>query len=79
MTDGGVHVCTIQHQLKILSAKSWAAPISATGTVRKRQAAWTVHHVQNHTCRVTLLQPAKRAAMLGQPSSLRPHCAEDRD
>ncbi len=25
------------------------------------------------TCRVTLLQPARRAAMLGQPSSLRPH------
>ncbi len=32
-----------------------------------------VHHVQNHTCRVTLLQPARRAAVLGQPSSLWPH------
>jgi hypothetical protein len=25
------------------------------------QAAWTVHHVQNHTSRVILLQPARRA------------------
>jgi hypothetical protein len=29
-----------------------------------------VHHVQNHTCRVTLLQLARRAAVSGQPSSL---------
>jgi hypothetical protein len=35
------------------------------------QAAWTVHHVQKHT-----LQPARRAAVLGQPSSLRPHCID---
>jgi hypothetical protein len=28
---------------------------------------------ENHTCRVTLLQPARRAAVLGQNSSLRPH------
>ncbi len=27
----------------------------------------------NHTCRVTLLQPARRAALLGQPFSFRPH------
>jgi hypothetical protein len=32
-----------------------------------------VHDVQNHTCRVTLLRPARRAAVLGQPSRLRPH------
>ncbi len=73
-----MHVCTIQHQLKILSASSWEAPISATGTVRKRQAVWPIHHVQNHIYRVPLLQVARRAAMLGQPSSIRPHCAEDR-
>jgi hypothetical protein len=30
------------------------------------QAAWTVHHVQSHTL------PARRAAVLGQPSSLQP-------
>jgi hypothetical protein len=29
-----------------------------------------VHHVQNHTCFVTLLQPASRTAVLGEPSSL---------
>jgi hypothetical protein len=34
---------------------------------------WTVHHVQNHTCWVTLLKPARRAALLDQPSNLRPH------
>jgi hypothetical protein len=35
------------------------------------RAAWTVHHVQNHAlCWITLLQPARRAAVLGQPSSL---------
>ncbi len=41
--------------------------------VRNRQAERPIHHVQNYTCRVTLLQPARRAAVLGQPSSLRPH------
>jgi hypothetical protein len=42
-----------------------AALVRATGTVRKRQAVWPVHHVQ-----ITLLQPARRAAVSGQPSSL---------
>ncbi len=37
------------------------------------QAVRPVYHVQNHTCWVTLLQPARQAAVLGQPSSLRPH------
>jgi hypothetical protein len=41
------------------------------------QAAWTVHHVQNHTLLGgTILQPAKGAAVLGQPSSLQPHRVE---
>ncbi len=30
--------------------------------------------VTNQTCRVTLFQPARKAAVLGQPSRLRPHC-----
>jgi hypothetical protein len=42
----------------------------------KRQAVRTVHYVQNNTCRVTLLQPSRRAAVLGQPSSLQPHCSD---
>jgi hypothetical protein len=41
--------------------------------VRKRQYVGPFHHVQNYTCRVTLLQPARRAAELDQPSSLRPY------
>jgi hypothetical protein len=64
----------IYQQLEIPSPRSWAATVRASGTVRKRQAEWPVHLVQNHTCRVTLLQPARRAAMLGHHSSLRPHC-----
>ncbi len=34
---------------------------------------WTVHHGQNHTFWVTLLQRARRAAVLDQPSSLGTH------
>jgi hypothetical protein len=34
-----------------------AAPVRATDTVRKRQAVQPVHHIQNHTCRVTSSQP----------------------
>ncbi len=39
------------------------------------QAAWTVHRVQNHTLLGSLssCQPDRRAALLGQTSSLRPH------
>jgi hypothetical protein len=33
----------------------------------------TARPSQNHTCWVTLLQPARRATVLGQPYSLRPH------
>ncbi len=66
---------TIEQQLEIKLAHScsWAALVKETGSVRKRQAIWPVHHVQNHTCWVTLLQPARRAAVLGQPSSLHHH------
>ncbi len=35
-----------------------------------------VHRVQNHACLATFLQPARRAAVLDQPSSLRPHWIE---
>ncbi len=48
---------------------NWAAPIRASGMIQKRQAVRPVYQ----TCWVTLLQPARRAAVLGQPSSLRPH------
>jgi hypothetical protein len=53
-------LCTFT--MEIPSARNWAAPIRATGTVRKRQVVRPVHHAQNHTCRVTLLQ---LAAVLG--------------
>jgi hypothetical protein len=58
--DGWLRTCTIYQKLEISSARSWEAPVSATDTVRKRQALRPVHHVQNRTCRVTLLQPARR-------------------
>jgi hypothetical protein len=35
-----------------------------------------VHQVQNHTCWVTPLQPARLAGVLGQHSSLRHHWYE---
>ncbi len=58
-----------KHQMEIPSARSWAAPIRASRrVVRKRQAVRPVHNVQNHTYRVTLFQPARRAAVLDQPS-----------
>jgi hypothetical protein len=65
--------------MEIPSARSWAAPVRATGTVRKRQAVRLVYHVQNHTCGGTLLQTARRAAVLDQPSSLRPHWSQMTD
>jgi hypothetical protein len=68
-----IYTFTIEQQLEIPSASSWAAHVRATGAVRKRQRVRYVHHVQNHTCRVTLLQQARRAAVLDQPSSLRSH------
>jgi hypothetical protein len=72
--DGWLCTFTIKLQLEIPSARSWSvSPVRATGTVRKRQTVRPVHHVQNHTCRVALLQLARRAVMVGQPSSLRPH------
>ncbi len=45
------------------------------GTGPEQVAVRPVHHVQNHTCLVTLLQPARLAAVLSQPSSLRLHGA----
>ena len=70
--DGWLCTSALKQQLEIASARSWEAPVRATGTVRKRQAVRPVHH-NNTSCLVTLLQPARRAAMLGQPSNLRTH------
>jgi hypothetical protein len=57
----------MEQQLNIPSARSWAAPVRATGTVRACLSRKT------HTYRVTLLQPDRLAAVLGQPSGLQPH------
>jgi hypothetical protein len=65
--DRWLFTFNILQQLEISSARSWAAPVRATFTVRP------VYHIQNHTCRVTILQPDRSAAVLDQPSSLRPH------
>jgi hypothetical protein len=65
MTDGCVH---LQQQLEIPSARSWAAPIRATGTVWNRRG-----YDPSIKYKITLLQPARRAAMLGQTSSFRTH------
>jgi hypothetical protein len=46
MTDGCGCIFTLQQQQEIPSARSWAAPVRATGMVWKRQAVWLVHHIQ---------------------------------
>jgi hypothetical protein len=74
MTDGCVHLLYYITTAGNSISTHLGSSCKATGTVRKRQAVWPVHHIQNHTCRVTFLQPARRAAVLGQPSSIRPHC-----
>jgi hypothetical protein len=50
--EGWLCTFTIKQQLEVPSARSCAAPVRATGTVRKRQAVRFVHHVQHHTSRV---------------------------
>jgi hypothetical protein len=50
--DGWLCTFTKEQQLEMPSARSWAAPVGTTGTVRKRQAVRPVHRVQNHTGRV---------------------------
>jgi hypothetical protein len=70
MTDGSVHLLYNSSCMDIPSNCNWAALVRATCTVQKRQAVRSVHRVQNHTCRITLLQTAGRAAVLGEPSSL---------
>ncbi len=52
---------------------SWEFLQLVAGQLLSGQPERPLHHKQNHTCRVTLLQPARRGAVLGQPSSLRPH------
>jgi hypothetical protein len=47
MTDGCVRL--LYTAAETPSARSAAAPVRATGTVRKRQAVLPVHQVQNHT------------------------------
>ncbi len=69
------HIYFIKEAKKIPISPQLGSSCRATGPVRKRQVVRPVHHVQNHTCRVTPLHPARRAAVLDQPSSLRPHCS----
>ncbi len=52
-----VYICYMIAAENSISSQLWAVPVRATGTVSKRQAVRPVHHVQNHTFRVTLLQP----------------------
>ncbi len=72
MTDGCV---------RLLYISSWKIHQIAAGQLLSGQPVQygkgrrygPSYHVQKHTCRVTLLQPARRADVLGQPSSLRLH------
>jgi hypothetical protein len=74
LTDGCVHLLYNNSSWKFYQfAARQLLSRQPCSTVRKRQAVRPVHHVQYHTCRVTLLLPARWAAVFGQPSSLRPH------
>jgi len=55
LTDGCVHLLHNSSYLEVPLALRWAVSVRATGTVRKRQAVRTVHHIPNHICWVTLL------------------------
>jgi hypothetical protein len=69
-------LCTyiyIKQQLEILWARSWAAP------VRYGKGRWrgpSITYKITPAGSLSSMQPARQAAVLGQPSSLRPHCAE---
>ncbi len=61
---------TVKQRLEIPSARGYAAPVTAKGIVRKRQ--YGMARPSRTNAGVTLLQQARRAAVLGQPSSLQP-------
>jgi hypothetical protein len=73
--DGWFCTFTIQQELEISLAHNWAALVRATRySTENAGGIRPVHHIQNHICRVTLLQLARRASVLDQPSSVRrPH------
>jgi hypothetical protein len=64
----------IDQQLELSDSRSWAAPDRARGTVRQGRRHGSSITYKIKPCWVTLLQPARWAAVFGQPSSLRPHC-----
>ncbi len=71
MTDGWVHL------LYNTTGNSISSQLLSGQPVCDGQEVRPVYHLQNHTCRFTLPQPDRRAAVLGQPSSLRPHLTWD--
>jgi hypothetical protein len=71
--DGWLCTFTKEQQLEMPSDRSWAAPVRTTGT---KKAGGTARPSRTKPHRPgPLLQPTRRAAVLGQPSSLRHHWA----
>jgi hypothetical protein len=64
----------VAHYGVLCTFSNWSAPDRGKWCSVSGQAAWIVHHVQNHTLLGHSPSAARRAAVLGQPSSLRPHC-----
>jgi hypothetical protein len=67
-------LCDVDHDrvrvhLIIDQPQTWASGVVRQG---KRHGPSFTHKIK--PCWVTLLQSARRAAVLGRPSSLRPHC-----
>ncbi len=66
------YLCEVAHDGVLCTFSNRSAPDRKRWFDPSGQAAWTGHHVQNHTL-VTLLQQARWDAVLGQPSRLWPH------
>ncbi len=66
----------VAHEGKLCTLTADENSISSQPLLRQ-QVRWGTarrpSRTKNHIYRVTLLQPARRAAVLGQPSSLRSH------
>jgi hypothetical protein len=67
-----------QQQLYLPEARSCAASEQGKLYGPSRQAAWIVHHFQNHALLGHSPPASRRAAVLGQRSSFRPHCSLSR-
>jgi hypothetical protein len=70
--DGWLCTFLYNSSSKFHQLSAWQ-PLSGQPVRYEKTGGTVCPSCTNHTCRGTLLQPARRAAVLYQPSSLRPH------